>query len=97
MPYIGHRCDCGHSDISHAHDGTSSSLGACTAEFGVTCRRTCGPLAEPEAIPVFDGKGNQSERLIPPGDGLRAENGNPVVKTCPCDACVALHEQLASA
>lgn len=97
MAYIGHRCGCGHTDLSHIHDGTSDSLGACAAEFGATCRRTCGPLTEPEVIPTFDSKGRPVERIITPGGGLPSESGAPIVKTCPCDACQALHEQLAGA
>lgn len=97
MAYIGHRCDCGHSDLSHAGDGTGENLGRCTAEFGASCKHTCGPVPQPEVIPTFDGKGNQVERVIEPGGGLPSESGNAVVKTCPCDACVAMHEQLVSA
>lgn len=97
MAYIGHRCDCGHTDLSHEHDGTSDNLGRCTAEFGSTCRRACGPVvAPPEVIPTFDAKGNQVERVIEPGDGLRAMGDHVIVRTCPCDACVALHEQMAA-
>jgi hypothetical protein len=30
MAYIGHRCDCGHTDLSHAGDGTDTNgLGSC--------------------------------------------------------------------
>jgi hypothetical protein len=97
MAYIGHRCPCGHTDLQHTQNGEDGNLGHCTADFGSTCRRTCGPIPEPpEVIPTFDIKGNQVERVIEPGGGLPSENGNPVVKTCPCAACVALHEQLAS-
>lgn len=91
MAYIGHRCNCGHSDLNHAQDGTAETLGACTT----TCQRPCGPVAEPEVIPTFDIKAKPVERIIPPGDGLRSEGGGIVVKTCACDACIALHEQLA--
>ena len=98
MAYIGHRCDCGHSDLNHAGYGTGTTgLGACQGSFGNSCGRGCGPVPEPEVIPTYDGKGNQVERVIEPGDGLPSANGNPVVKTCPCDACVAVHEQLAAA
>ncbi|WP_406444464.1 hypothetical protein OHB14_36505 [Streptomyces sp. NBC_01613] len=95
MAYIGHRCDCGHSDLSHAGDDTGNTLGRCTAEFGASCSRDCGPVNQPEVIPTFNGKGRPVERVIEPGGGLPSESGNPVVKTCPCDACVAMHEQLA--
>lgn len=94
MAYIGHRCDCGHSDLQHTGDGTSDTLGACSASFN-PCG--CGTTPEPEVIPTFDTKGRTVERVIAPGGGLPSESGNPVVKTCPCDACVALHEQLVSA
>jgi hypothetical protein len=97
MAYIGHRCDCGHSDLQHTETGEGESLGYCTADFGHTCRGTCGPIPEPEVIPTFNGKGKPVERIIEPGGGLPSESGNPVVKTCPCDACVALHEQLVAA
>ncbi|WP_055696530.1 hypothetical protein [Streptomyces silaceus] len=97
MAYIGHRCDCGHSDLQHAEDGTSTTLGRCAAEYGVTCSRTCGPLNQSEVIPTFDCKGNRVERVIVPGEGLPSESGASIVKTCPCESCTALHEQVASA
>ena len=95
MAYIGHRCDCGHSDLQHAADGTADTLGLCTADYGVTCRRTCGPVPEPEVIPTFDFHGRPVERVIAPGGGLPSVSGAAGVKTCPCDACTALYEQLA--
>lgn len=96
MAYIGHRCPCGHSDLQHAGDGTGQTLGQCTAEYGTTCSRTCGPVQTPEVIPTFDCKGRAIERVLAPGDGLRSESGTPLVKTCLCDACTALHGELAS-
>lgn len=93
MAYIGHRCDCGHSNLNHAQDGGSESLGGCTA----TCQRPCGPTPEPEVIPIFDFKARPIERVITPGEGLPSEGGGYVVRTCACDACVAVHEQLATA
>jgi len=89
MAYIGHRCDCGHSDLNHRQDGTSKSLGGCTA----TCQKPCGPIAEPEVIPTFDLKARPVERVIVPGEGLPSEGGGYVIRTCPCEACVALYEQ----
>jgi hypothetical protein len=93
MAYIGHRCTCGHSDLNHTKDGTSQSLGGCTA----TCQKPCGPTPEPEVIPTFDLKAQPVERVIVPGEGLPSEGGGFVIRTCTCDACVALHEQLATA
>lgn len=93
MAYIGHRCQCGHSDLQHTQTGEGDTLGSCTGSFS-GCAPRCGPIPAPEVIPTFDTKGRQVERVIPPGDGLRSEGGGIVVKTCPCDACVALHEQL---
>jgi hypothetical protein len=95
MAYIGHRCDCGHTDLQHEHDATSDTLGRCTAEYGVTCSRGCGLVNEPEVIPTFDAKGNRVERVIEPGDGLRSMGGAVIVRTCTCDACRALYEQAA--
>jgi hypothetical protein len=94
MAYIGHRCDCGHSDLQHTGDGTGK-LGACQASYGYSCGRGCGPTPEPEVISTFDSKGRPIERIIPPGDGLKSESGAPIVRTCPCDACTALHSELA--
>jgi hypothetical protein len=91
MAYIGHRCDCGHSDLNHRQDGGGESLGGCVA----TCQRPCGPMPEPEVIPTFDLKAKPVERVIVPGEGL--PGGGFVVRTCTCDACVALHEQLVAA
>lgn len=93
MAYIGHRCDCGHSDLNHTQDGTTDSLGSCVT----TCQRPCGPTAEPEVIPTFDLKARPVERVITPGEGLRSEGGGFILRTCTCDACKALHEQLAPA
>ena len=92
MAYIGHRCNCGHSDLNHRQDGSSKTLGGCTA----TCQKPCSPTAEPEVIPTFDIKARPVERVIVPGEGLPTESGGFVVRTCTCDACVALHEQLAT-
>ncbi|MDX3759299.1 hypothetical protein [Streptomyces sp. AK02-04a] len=94
MAYIGHRCNCGHSDLQHSQTGEGKTLGSCSASFN-PCN--CGPIPEPEVIPTFNTKGKQVERVIAPGGGLPSASGNPVVKTCPCDACTALYEQLASA
>lgn len=91
MAYIGHRCDCGHSDLNHRQDGTGTSLGGCVT----TCQQPCGPIPEPEVIPTFDLKAKPVERIIVPGEGLPSEGGGFVVRTCACNACVALHEQLA--
>jgi hypothetical protein len=93
MAYIGHRCDCGHSDLNHTQDGAGKSLGNCTS----TCQRPCGPIAQPEVIPTFDLKAKPVERVIIPGEGLLTESGGFAVRTCACDACVALHEQLTEA
>lgn len=93
MAYVGHRCQCGHSDLNHAQDGGGESLGGCVA----TCQRPCGPIAEPEVIPTFDIKAKPVERVIASGEGLPSEGGGFVVRTCACDACVALHEQLVPA
>jgi hypothetical protein len=84
MARIGHRCECGHSDLNHTKDGTSQSLGSCTA----TCQKPCGPLAAPEVIPTFDLKAKPVERVIVPGEG-----GGLCIRTCACDACTALYEQ----
>lgn len=97
MAYIGHRCDCGHTDLQHTGNGEGSTLGPCTGGFGVSCGKGCGTTPESEVFPTFDRKVRPIERIIPPGDGLRSENNVTIVKTCPCDACVALHEQLVSA
>lgn len=94
MAYIGHRCTCGHTDLQHTQDGAGNTLGRCTGSFNACA---CGPIPAPEVVPSFDRKGKRVERIIEPGSGLPSESGAPVVKTCPCDACVALHEQLVSA
>lgn len=95
MAYIGHRCTCGHSDLQHTRDGTSNSLGRCTAGAGGSCGRICGPQPEPpEVIPTFDSKGRAVERVIPPGGGLPAMGDASVLKTCPCEACSALYDQM---
>ena len=94
MAYIGHRCDCGHTDLQHTQNGEGDSLGNCTADYGVTCGRACGPIPEPEVIPTFDFRGRSVERVIAPGDGLRSESGAKIAATCPCAACQALYEQL---
>lgn len=91
MAYIGHRCTCGHSDLNHRQDGTATTLGGCAA----TCQRPCGPLPAPEVIPTFDLKARPVDRVIVPGEGLPAEGGNYVIRTCACDACTALYEQTA--
>jgi hypothetical protein len=88
--YIGHRCDCGHTDLQHQQDGTFTSLGGCTS----MCNRPCGPLAAPEVIPTFDGKGRVVERVIAPGGGLPSMGGGVTVKVCPCEACVAVYERV---
>lgn len=97
MAFIGHRCACGHNDIQHT-DGTTSSIGTCTADCGRDCKSSCSlELPEPEVMPSFDIKGNSVERILPPGDGFRAMGDHQVVTTCRCDACQALYAQLAPA
>ncbi|MET9517007.1 hypothetical protein [Streptomyces sp. NPDC002994] len=93
MAYIGHRCGCGHSDLQHSGEGPA---GTCQAASGASCGRGCTPSPDPEVIPTFDTKGQPIERLIPPGEGLASMSGAPIVRTCSCDACAALHEQLTS-
>lgn len=95
MAYIGHRCNCGHTDLQHVHDGTETSLGGCTAGAGASCGRPCGPVQEPEIIPTFDLKGRPVDRVIEPGGGLASETGVLIVRTCTCDACTALYERAA--
>jgi hypothetical protein len=90
MAYIGHPCACGHTDLQHSANGAGKSLGRCST----ACARPCGPLAAPEVRPTFDAKGRPVERIIPPGEGLRSMGGVVVVRTCPCDACTALYEQV---
>jgi hypothetical protein len=97
MAYIGHRCDCGHTDLQHRNNGTSKTLGSCTANCGLSCGFPCGATPEPQVIPTFDGHGRPVERVIAPGGGLPAMGDVDVLKTCPCDACVALYEQLVPA
>ncbi|MCI3271428.1 hypothetical protein [Streptomyces cylindrosporus] len=95
MAYIGHRCKCGHSDLHHTQDGTGKTLGRCTADYGKGCSRGCSrSIPEPEVIPSFDGKGRVVERVIEPGDGLASMSDSPTVRTCPCEACVALYAQV---
>lgn len=93
MAYIGHRCGCGHTDLSHTGDGTT---GACHARFGSSCGGKCAP-AQPEVITSFDAKGKPIEQITPPGEGLKSQSGAPIVRTCTCDECTALYEQLAGA
>ncbi|MFF3643428.1 hypothetical protein [Streptomyces sp. NPDC002564] len=95
MALIGHRCSCGHNDINHATDADGKR--ACTAKAGAPCGKRCKTLGDPEVMPTFDRKGNRVERIIPPGEGLPTETGSTGTRTCPCDACQALYEQLAPA
>lgn len=97
MAYIGHRCDCGHTDLSHRNNGEGQSLGGCTGYCGTSCGTPCGSMPEPEVFPTFDAKGRPVERVIEPGGGLPAMGDNDVLKTCPCAACAALYEQLVAA
>lgn len=94
MALIGHRCKCGHNDINHTEDGDGKRL--CTAGGSGSCKRRCKPVTDvmPELMPTFDLKGNAVERVIPPGDGLGLDGGHPIGRTCGCDACQALYEQL---
>jgi hypothetical protein len=95
MAFIGHRCGCGHNDLNHAEDDKGKQI--CTAKAGASCGKGCKSQGEPELMPTFDAKGGTVERILPPGDGLRAMGDSVVVRTCGCDACQALYEQLASA
>lgn len=94
MAYIGHRCSCGHTDLSHTGEGDKAQ---CTAVSGGSCGRGCTPAAAPELVPTFDINGRSVERVITPGDGLPNEAGGFTVRTCACDACTDLHQQLTAA
>jgi hypothetical protein len=95
MAFIGHRCSCGHNDLNHTQNDKGKRI--CTARAGGSCGKGCYPQGEPEVMPTFDRKGLRVERLITPGNGLETENGTHVVRTCTCDDCQALYQQLAPA
>ncbi|MFJ8110460.1 hypothetical protein [Streptomyces sp. NPDC096132] len=95
MAFIGHRCACGHNDLNHTKSDTGKQI--CTAKAGASCGKSCKSQSESEVMPTFDRRGLRIKRVIAPGDGLETESGSPVVRTCACDACQALYEQLAPA
>ncbi|ELP62819.1 hypothetical protein PV735_11230 [Streptomyces turgidiscabies] len=95
MAFIGHRCTCGHNDLNHIE--SENGKRNCTAKSGGSCGKPCTSQGDSEVLPTFDLKGNHVERIIAPGDGPQTEGGTVLVRTCTCDACQALYEQLALA
>lgn len=86
---IGHRCECGHGDLSHGSDKKGPMSCGCAG-----CTTLCQRSDEAELLPTFDRKGNVIERIVPPGDRLSTEGDSAGPRTCDCDACQALYAEL---
>lgn len=85
---IGHRCACGHGDLSHKT--SSSGKRSCDCQ---PCGRRCSRNETPELLPTFDARGNRVERIIPPGEKLATE-GDSGPLTCGCEDCKALYAEV---
>lgn len=90
MAYIGHRCACRHSDLSHAVDKAGKRR--CNTN---PCTRRCRRNETSELLPTFDRKAQPIERIVPPGSGLDTEGEYAFsARTCDCDDCRALYTEL---
>jgi hypothetical protein len=95
MSLITHRCTkCGHPDFWQL--GSKLDPNRCPGkQWGLGCRvcgRECTPGA-PELVDTFDNTGKRVEQIVKPGDpAMRFD-----IKTCGCDACVALYDELTGA
>lgn len=86
MAFIDHRCACGHRMTQHR------GAGRCQHYGGAGCGNPCSPLSDmpaPELMPSFTAQAKPVDMITPPGETF----GNHF-RTCGCEKCAALYEQL---
>ncbi|WHX19803.1 hypothetical protein QFW82_23530 [Streptomyces malaysiensis subsp. malaysiensis] len=86
IAYVGHRCSCGHTAMSHKT--TKSGKYRCFAIMGNSCGRGCSKNPKSELIPA-NPKGYQPGHIAPPGEQVTG-----LGTTCDCCACQSLHQEL---